>query len=165
MAGVKITDLGTLTTAVDADLLYIVDVSDTSQSPEGTSKQIELGNIISSGNWTPVVSGETYSESVTIQGANYSRVGSIVTCSLMIDVQLDGGETQADFQFSLPVASDFTNAKDAFGIIASNGDITEFVSWDLNANTTTNKIAISVQSTTAGILYQFLYVMLQYEVK
>ena len=45
MAGVKITDLGTLTTAVDADLLYIVDVSDTSQSPEGTSKQIELGNI------------------------------------------------------------------------------------------------------------------------
>ncbi len=58
MAGVKITDLGTLTTAVDADLLYIVDVSDTSQSPQGTSKQIELGNILSSGTYTPTVSGE-----------------------------------------------------------------------------------------------------------
>lgn len=165
MAGVKITDLGTLTTAVDADLLYIVDVSDTSQSPEGTSKQIELGNIVSSGNWTPVVSGVTYSEIVGIPAANYSRVGSIVTCSLMIDVQLDTGETNAEFQISLPVASDFTNAKDAFGIVAFNGDITELVSWDLNANTTTNKIAISVTSTTTAYPYQFLYVMLQYEVK
>jgi prepilin-type processing-associated H-X9-DG protein len=45
MAGVKITDLGTLTTAVDADLLYIVDISDTSQSPQGTSKQIAVGDL------------------------------------------------------------------------------------------------------------------------
>jgi hypothetical protein len=165
MAGVKITDLGTLTTAVDADLLYIVDVSDTSQSPQGTSKQIELGNIVSSGNWTPVVSGETYSEIVTIQGANYSRVGSIVTCSLIIDLQLDAAETQARFLISLPVASDFANTKDAFGIIAFNGDITELVSWEMQADTATNKISIGVDSTTAAYNFQFLYVMLQYEVK
>ena len=164
MAGVKITDLGTLTTAVDADLLYIVDVSDTSQSPQGTSKQIELGNIVSSGNWSPVVSGETYSEIVTIQGANYSRVGSIVTCSLFIDVDLDAAETQADFQFSLPVASDFTNAKDAFGIVAFNGDLSEFIGWGIAADTATNKIVIDVQSTTTGWAFQSLYVMLQYEV-
>jgi hypothetical protein len=165
MAGVKITDLATLTTAVDADLLYIVDVSDTSQSPEGTSKQIELGNIISSGNWTPVVSGETYDEIVDIVAANYSRVGSIVTCSLMIDITLDGAETQANFQFSLPVASDFTNVKDAFGIIAFNGDITEFIAWGISADVATNKIIINVESTTAGINYQYLFVMLQYEIK
>jgi hypothetical protein len=165
MAGVKITDLGTLTTAVDADLLYIVDVSDTSQSPQGTSKQIELGNIVSSGNWTPVVSGETYSEIVTIQGANFSRVGSIVTCSLFIDVELDAAETQARFLISLPVASDFTNNKDAFGIIAFNGDITELVGWEMQADTANNKINIGVDSTTTGWTYQFLYVMLQYEVK
>jgi hypothetical protein len=165
MAGVKITDLGTLTTAVDADLLYIVDVSDTSQSPEGTSKQIELGNIVSSGNWTPVVSGETYDEIVDIVAANYSRVGTIVTCSLMIQVQLDAAETAAGFQFSLPVASDFTNVKDAFGIIAYNDDITEFVAWGISADVATNKIIINVESTTAGINYQFLFVMLQYEIK
>ena len=165
MAGVKITDLGTLTTAVDADLLYIVDVSDTSQSPQGTSKQIELGNIVSSGNWTPVVSGETYSEIVTIQGANYSRVGSIVTCSLFIDVQLDIAETQATFQISLPVASDFTNAKDAFGIVAFNGDLSEFTAWVISADVATNKISIDVASTTTGWNFQSLYVMLQYEVK
>jgi len=165
MAGVKITDLGILTAPVDADLLYIVDISDTSQSPQGTSKQIELGNIVSSGNWTPVVSGETYSETVAIVGANYSRVGSIVTCSLMIDLELDAAETQADFQFSLPVASNFTNAKDAFGIVAFNGDITEFLSWAIIADVATNKIKIEVQSLTTGFSYQFLYVMLQYEIK
>jgi hypothetical protein len=44
MAGVKITDLTPITSAASDDLLYIVDVSDTSQSPEGTSKQIEVGN-------------------------------------------------------------------------------------------------------------------------
>ena len=165
MAGVKITDLGTLTTAVDADLLYIVDVSDTSQSPQGTSKQIELGNIVSSGNWTPVVSGETYSEIVTIQRANYSRVGSIVTCSLFIDVDLDAAEINADFQISLPVASDFANAKDAFGIGAYNGDLSEFTGWGISADVATNKIAITVTSTTPAWSFQSLYVMLQYEIK
>jgi hypothetical protein len=165
MAGVKITDLGTLTTAVDADLLYIVDVSDTSQSPQGTSKQIELGNIVSSGNWTPVVSGETYSEIVTIQRANYSRVGNIVTCSLFMDVELDAAETQADFQFSLPVASNFTNVKDAFGIVAFNGDLTEFVGWAIGADVATNNIQLYVESVTTAYSFQSLYVMLQYEIK
>ena len=164
MAGVKITDLTPLGTAASDDLLYIVDVSDFTESPQGTSKQIELGNIVSSGNWTPVVSGETYSEIVNIQGANFSRVGSIVTCSLFIDLDLDPAETQANFQFSLPVASDFTNAKDAFGIVAFNGVISELVNWGIQADTATNKIVIAVTSTTTGYAFQSLYVMLQYEV-
>jgi hypothetical protein len=45
MAGVKITDLTPLATAASDDLLYIVDVSDTSESPQGTSKAIEVGSI------------------------------------------------------------------------------------------------------------------------
>jgi hypothetical protein len=165
MAGVKITDLVAITEAASNDLLYIVDVSNTTQSPQGTSSQIELGNLVSSGNWTPVVSGETYSEVVSIQRANYSRVGSIVTCSLFIDLQLDAAETQATFQISLPVASDFTNAKDAFGIVAYNGDLSEFIAWVISADTATNKIVIDVQSVSTAYLYQSLYVMLQYEVK
>lgn len=46
MAGVKITDLTALSTPDSADYLCIVDVSDTSQSPDGTTKKIEVGNIV-----------------------------------------------------------------------------------------------------------------------
>ena len=42
MAGVKITDLEVLLEAASDDLLYIVDVSDTTESPQGTSKKIEV---------------------------------------------------------------------------------------------------------------------------
>lgn len=44
MAGVKITDLEVLSESASDDLLYIVDVSDNTQSPQGTSKAIEVGN-------------------------------------------------------------------------------------------------------------------------
>jgi len=45
MAGVKITDLEVLLEAASDDLLYIVDVSDNTQSPEGTSKAIEVSKV------------------------------------------------------------------------------------------------------------------------
>jgi hypothetical protein len=58
MAGVKITDLGTLTAPVAEDLLYIVDISDTSQSPQGTSKQIELQFLLDISTAVKTVTGE-----------------------------------------------------------------------------------------------------------
>jgi hypothetical protein len=45
MAGVKITELTQLFTAENDDLLYIVDVSDFDQSPQGTSKKIAVGDV------------------------------------------------------------------------------------------------------------------------
>jgi hypothetical protein len=45
MAGRKITQLPTLTTPEATDKLVIVDVSDTSESPQGTSKQIAVENL------------------------------------------------------------------------------------------------------------------------
>jgi hypothetical protein len=82
MAGVKITDLGILTAPVAEDLLYIVDISDTSQSPEGTSKQIELGNIVSSGSWTPIVSSLSGFDSGVVYLATYQTIGNICQFSI-----------------------------------------------------------------------------------
>jgi hypothetical protein len=45
MAGRKITQLPILTTTEASDKLVIVDVSDTSESPQGTSKQIAVSNL------------------------------------------------------------------------------------------------------------------------
>jgi hypothetical protein len=60
MAGVRITDLGALSVPDGADKLYIVDVSDTSESPEGTSKQTTVAEVLA---LVPAASG--FVESVT----------------------------------------------------------------------------------------------------
>ena len=107
MAGIKITDLSALSVAESGDYLCIVDVSDTSQSPAGTTKKIEVANCGISGTWTPTISGETDAISVaTINLARYSRTGSVVTCTITGSVSVDFSvETDGSFDFTLPIAS------------------------------------------------------------
>jgi hypothetical protein len=90
MAGIKITDLTALTTSAAGDYLCIVDVSDTTQSPEGTTKKIEVGNVAISGEWTPIFSAEDNAcSNAALVKAFYSRVGNIVTCTISGTVDLD----------------------------------------------------------------------------
>jgi hypothetical protein len=72
MAGIKITELPSLSTAASDDVLYIVDTS------TNTSKKIEVGNIVSleSGTWTPTIT--TDYQSSTLFKAIYSKVGNCV---------------------------------------------------------------------------------------
>lgn len=165
MAGVKITDLGTLTTAVDADLLYIVDVSDTSQSPQGTSKQIEVGNMFSSGTYTPTISAETNNIIVNPNAATFIKVGNIVSCSIQLEVIVDAGETTGSFELSLPVASIFTNAKQLFGLMqfSVDGTLSDIVGLSIKAETTNNTCFVDLTTTTAANM-PYCVIQLQYEV-
>ena len=163
MAGVKITDLGTLTTAVDADLLYIVDVSDTSQSPQGTSKQIEVGNMFSSGTYTPTFSAETNGIVVTPNSATFIKVGNIVSVSAQMEIVLDTAQTTGTFEMSLPVASDFANQKNLFGLMQYS-DMVEIVIATISAETTNNTCAIDIEVASASIDMQYVNIQFQYEV-
>lgn len=164
MAGIKVTDLPVLGAAAPDDVMYIVDIS------TNTSKQINVEDIvggipdIESGQWNPTptnISGTN--PSVSIQGGNYSRVGVVVTCSLFFDIDMDVAENTADFELILPVASDFTNAKNAFGIIAYNNPSSdELQGWNISANVSNNKITVLVSSLTNGFSFQSLYAVLQY---
>jgi len=164
MAGVKVTDLITLGTADPADVMYIVD------SSSNQSKQIEVQNIYSgmpqfeSGSFTPTVSDETNNIVVTPLAAYYQRVNDVVNCSYYLEAQLDTGETTGTFNLSLPVASNFANAKDLFGIVSHNADPTELVSWDLSADTVNNKCSVNLESTSTAYGYQYIYIVAQYEV-
>jgi hypothetical protein len=166
MAGVKITDLGTLTTAVDADLLYIVDVSDTSQSPQGTSKQIEMGNMFSSGTYTPTISAETNGIVVTPNAATFIKVGSIVSVSAQIEIVLDAAETTGSFELSLPVASNFTNQKECFGLMqySYGGTLAEIVGLTIASEVTNNTCEIQIETANAAALLQYCALQIQYEV-
>jgi hypothetical protein len=165
MAGVKITDLGTLATAASDDLLYIVDVSDTSQSPEGTSKQIEVGNMFSSGSYTPTISGETNLTAAT-NAATYIRVGNVVTVSIQLDIQYDASENSGLFEVSLPVASDFTTIKQCFGLLQWSyaGTESEIVSVTIGANITNNTCEVGLEVVTEQLSMQYCTIQFQYEI-
>jgi hypothetical protein len=167
MAGVKITDLGTLTTAVDADLLYIVDVSDTSQSPQGTSKQIEVGNMFSSGSYTPTFSAEVNGIVVTPNSATFIKVGSIVTVSSQISIVLDTGETTGTFEMSLPVASNFASQKNLFGLMQYSfgpGTLAEILILEISAETTNNTCFVNLEVVTPAKDLSYCTIQFQYEV-
>jgi hypothetical protein len=161
MAGVKVTDLTALASAASDDVMYIVD------SSSNQSKKIEVQNIFSglpqfeSGSFTPTVSDET-DIIVTPLAAYYQRVNDVVNCSYYLEAQLDTGETTGSFNLSLPVASDFANAKDLFGIVSHNADPTELVSWDLSADTVNNKCSVNLESTSTAYGYQYIYIVAQY---
>ena len=167
MAGVKITDLVTITEAASADLLYIVDVSNTTQSPEGTSSQIEVGNMFSSGTYTPTFSGYVNGIAVTPNSASYIKVGSIVNVSAQIAIQLDTSEVTGTFEMSLPVASNFTSQKQCFGLMQYSvgpGTLAEIVELSIGAETTNNtcEVFLEVATPTANLSYCTL--TFQYEV-
>ena len=163
MAGVKITDLGTLTTAVDADLLYIVDVSDTSQSPQGTSKQIEVGNMFSSGTYTPTASGFVNGINANPQSAKFTKIGNIVNCTIQVEIQLDVAETTGSFELSLPIASTFTNSKQLVGMM-QYADFSQIVGLIIGAETTNNTCIVDIEVTTANITMTLCVLTFQYEV-
>jgi hypothetical protein len=165
MAGVKITDLGTLTAPVADDLLYIVDVSDTSQSPEGTSKQIELGNILSSGSYTPTISGET-NLTATPNAATYIKVGNIVNVSIQLEISFSAAENSGVFELSLPVASNFTTVKQCFGLLqySYDGTESELVALTIGANTTNNTCQVGIEVVTDELSMQYVVLQFQYEI-
>jgi hypothetical protein len=166
MAGVKVTDLTSTSTAAATDIMYIVDTG------SNTSKQIEVGDIytgmpqLDSGIWNPTSTNISGTNGVvTISKGNYSRVGDVVTCSLLFQLNMDAAESNSVFTLTLPIASNFANAKDAFGIISySNLGNGELVSFNISADVTNDEIEIDVTSLTNGAVYQFLTALIQYVV-
>lgn len=162
MAGVKVTDLTTTVTAAVDDIFYIVDTS------SNTSKQIEVQNIYSglpqfdSGTFTPTVSNETFSEDVTPLAAYYSRVNDVVNCTYFLDVALDAVETEADFELSLPVPSNFSNVKDLVGIVAYDSAPADLIQWGLQAETVNNTAKVNLKNATMGNAFQYIYITVQY---
>lgn len=162
MAGVKVTDLTTLGTAVPTDIMYIVDVG------SNQSKQIEVQNIYSglpqfdSGTFTPTVSNETFSEVVTPLAAYYSRVNDVVNCTYFLEVALDAAETEAEFELSLPVPSNFSNVKDLVGIVAHDAVTADLIQWGLQAETVNNTAKIYLKNANIGNAFQYIYITVQY---
>ena len=107
MAGIKITNLLSLGEAASDDLLYIVDVSDNTQSPEGTSKKIEVGKISTNGIFYPIDDAVLSANVVSVAGGSYAQY--FVSAKTMIlgvefqqlDIDFDSS-TDATITIELP---------------------------------------------------------------
>ena len=157
MAGIKITDLSALSVAESADYLCIVDVSDTSQSPAGTTKKIELGNVVQSGTWTPTLDGvDGACSNPQLINAKYSRVGNIVTCTIYGTVDLDFTTFNSGyFNFDYPFAPTTNNSIGACGVRGFTGQINTYIR-DNNINFESDS-----SSTFSGVIFTAIF---QYEI-
>jgi hypothetical protein len=84
-----------------------------------------------------------------------------------MEITLDAGETNGTFELSLPVASNFTNTKQLFGLMQwSTGSISlaEIVALDINAETTNNTCFVNITTATAAVNMQYVNMQFQYEV-
>jgi hypothetical protein len=166
MAGVKITDLPLITEAASDDLLYIVDVSNTTQSPQGTSSQIEVGNLFSSGTYTPTITQENNLTAAPIE-ATYIRIGNIVNVSVQLSIVLDDFQNSGGFDISLPFPSDFTSEKQCFGIFQNsygNQDLANVLSVTIACSTIRNTCYVLVATLVDATNLNYSVVTFQYQI-
>ena len=161
MAGVKITDLTPLGTAASDDLLYIVDVSDTSESPEGTSKKVELGNIVSSADFQSTATAQTGFDILTLNEGVYTKVGDIVQYGCKINFTLEatgiGLDQNGQFDIDFPEkVNNFSSDFHSFQLTISEGNPNTFnktiVDNALKATINVNSIATG-DDEYVGYLY------------
>jgi len=165
MAGVKVTDLTTLGAADPTDIMYIVDAA------ANQSKQIQVQNIydglpqLDSGRYSATAANETGGtvDSTQYDGI-YSRVGNVVTFTIIIDITMDVASTNITFNLSIPIASAFTGQKQAYGVCTGNAEVSTFtVSSDDGTLGNAGDIYINLVTNTSTSLAYF-GITVQYEI-
>jgi hypothetical protein len=113
-----------------------------------------------SGTFTPTISNITPSAVTvpTVSDMIYQRVGNVVTCSFYFEILFDG-ETSVNFNFSLPIASNFNAPSDLIGSISK--DVADGDTWvTVSANDSLNLGSINVVTVAQNNFYS--YVTFQY---
>lgn len=154
MAGIKITDLSALSVAEATDYLCIVDVSDTSQSPEGTTKKIEVVNLFESGAFAPTFSGT--SGAITTANAPdglYCRIGNVVNLTFAANVDFDFSVSlTGQFQFTLPIST----------LSVGYGTVTTDFGGNINGYILNNQVFLNTDDNTLTGSTVKLYCTMQY---
>jgi hypothetical protein len=154
MAGKKITELPELgTTPAAGDWLVVVDVSDTSESAEGTTKKVLKSDALisnaTSGTYVPTISDITSGSAVTVLGDGFwQNIGGLVNGVVMIRIEL-ASATEV-FRFDMPVIPT-NNFADGYGVVSSWSTRTptdEYSEIAIQAESATKTTSVSI--TAAG---------------
>lgn len=153
MANTKISALSSLATMpAGGDLFVIVDVSDTTHAASGTTKKIRFDTFVSSGNWTPTISGTSTAGSHTysVQVGRYIKIGTLVIASFNVAINTKDGAMAGNAQISgLPFTTkNLTNFGQAGSIAFWTSLATSIVHASIFANV--NLITAALYKATAA---------------
>ena len=96
--------------------------TDVAVTVESLLALVPPSTIVESGTWTPTFSGASGAvASATLTSAKYSRVGTIVTCTIRGVVNVDfSGVDAGEFIFTFPIATASDNAIGAVNLNLAN---------------------------------------------
>lgn len=114
---------------------------------------------IPNGEWTPTISAIINSATVDVTAALYSRSGNVVNFSIGLDIQLDAGFVSTQFKISLPVASNFSNARQLIFSANLPTNLTFCVGSSSSAD---NLMVVDVIGTANGDTIESLQITGQY---
>jgi hypothetical protein len=140
-----------------------VDVSDTSQSPQGTSKQIELGNLtasldIDSGVFTPFYDNlvQITAPAAAYTGA-WTRIGENISYGVQLTGDLSLAQTSGSFTITLPeIVNNLGNDNISF-IIGTYDNVTGNEKAIIYPNIGALTATIEIEGYTAASTF-FLFV-------
>lgn len=72
---------------------------------------------IASGTWSPTISAGVNLGASTVNAGQWVRVGNVVTASFNLTQAMTANNTISGFEFSLPIASNFTGIGDCSGVV------------------------------------------------
>ena len=134
----------------------------TSDSLDVTTPSVGVRNIEGIGtDFVPAPSNVTAGATIDISSGFYYRVGDFVTMTFGFDVQLAIGQLSTTFNFSLPIASNFTNARQ---MIVTCNSLTVLASLLGTSDSTENKGILTVSGTAVGVAVQSLQVSATYQI-
>lgn len=129
---------------------------------DGTNFQVltSLGStIVSSGTYTPTLTNVSNVSSSTAHTCQYMRVGSVVTVSGKVEVDITTTLASTVLQMTLPVASSFTVGEDCGGVGTTSADQTTTVAI-FSDSVGKAQFAWSDQVATGNRTYYFTFTYL-----
>ena len=144
------------------DLLYVVDISDTSESPQGTSKQMERETLLDAGTFT--LTPDVTAGTGTVNNFNFDYIkvgGKVLLTFLCRQYQVEVGEGGTDVQLDLTgtpaePAANFATSGGYKGSISigiyndANSNIVSVIATTTVSGTKKIQISLNIESNVTG---------------
>lgn len=135
--------------------LYGTALHNNSGSVTGTTNQY-----IASGTYTPTLTNTTNVAASTPYLCQWIRVGNVVTVSGKVDIDITTTLNASDMGFSLPIASAFTNERDAGGTATTDAEQTGNIRIKADATNDRAQFVWTGQVGTGNLSYSFTFTYL-----